>query len=116
MQDRKHIIKNIIINVILFIVVSFWEFVYLELFFKKQALSFPVGIIIKNVILIMVVNLILLCIFHRMKIAFIISCTLFLLAGIANFLLYHSGGMALYLWIFMQSRLLLVWQENTSTI
>ena len=62
MQDRKHIIKNIIINVILFIVVSFWEFVYLELFFKKQALSFPVGIIIKNVILIMVANLILLCI------------------------------------------------------
>lgn len=92
MQDRKHIIKNIIINVILFIVVSFWEFVYLELFFKKQALSFPVGIIIKNVILIMVANLILLCIFHRMKTAFIISCTLFLLAGIANFFVISFRG------------------------
>lgn len=92
MPDRRRAIKNIIINIILFIVVSFWEFVYLELFFKKQVTNFPAGIIIKNVILIMAANLVLLCICHRMKTAFIISCTLLLLAGIANFFVISFRG------------------------
>lgn len=91
-MERKHIIKNIIINIICFIAGSLWEFFYLELFFKKTVPEFQIDIIIKNVALIMLVNLILLCILHSMKAAFLISCIFMLITGIANYFVISFRG------------------------
>lgn len=91
-MEKKRIIRNIIIKIVLFIIGSLWEFFYLELFFKKTVPEFPLDIIIRNVVLIMLVNLILLCILHSMKTAFLISCIFVLIIGIANYFVISFRG------------------------
>lgn len=87
----KNIIKGFV-NVIIFIALSFWEFLYLELFLNKAATDFPSDIIIKNVVLIMLVNLMLASILQSIRAAFLISCFLMLAAGIANFFVISFRG------------------------
>lgn len=90
--EEKRIIKDVIIKIILFIAGSVWEFFYLELFFKKTVSEFQIDIIIKNVAIIMLVNLIILCILHSMKATFLISCILILIIGIANYFVISFRG------------------------
>ena len=71
---------------------SFWEFLYLELFLNKAATDFPSDIIIKNVVLIMLVNLMLASILQSIRAAFLISSFLMLAAGIANFFVISFRG------------------------
>jgi len=92
--ERNHIIVtiNIILKFILFIAGSFWEFICLELFFKKTVQEFPASIVIRNVALVMLCNLILLSILHSMKAVFLISCILVLITGAANFFVISFRG------------------------
>lgn len=85
------IIKSII-AVIIFVAESFWEFLYLELFFNKTLTGFTTDIIVKNVVLIMLVNLMLVSILHSMRAAFLISSVFMLIAGIANFFVISFRG------------------------
>lgn len=91
MQSKDIVIKGFV-NVIIFITLSFWEFLYLELFFEKAVTDFPSDIIIKNVVLIMLVNLLLASILQSIRAAFLISCFLVLAAGIANFFVISFRG------------------------
>lgn len=88
----ENIIIKSIIAAIVFIAASLWEFLYLELFLNKTVTDFPVDIIIKNVVLIMLVNLMLVSILHSMKAAFLISSVFMLLTGIANFFVISFRG------------------------
>lgn len=91
-MEKKRAILNIIIKSLVFITGSLWEFICLELFFKKTVLGFPVDIIIKNVALIMLVNLIIVCILHSMEATFLISCIFMLIIGIANYFVISFRG------------------------
>ena len=91
MPDKNIVIKGFI-NVIIFMALSFWEFLYLELFLNKAATDFPSDIIIKNVVLIMLVNLMLASILQSIRAAFLISSFLMLAAGIANFFVISFRG------------------------
>ncbi len=91
MPDKNIVIKGFI-NVIIFMALSFWEFLYLELFLNKAATDFPSDIIIKNVVLIMLVNLMLASILQSIRAAFLISSFLMLVAGIANFFVISFRG------------------------
>ena len=88
----KNIVIKGFINVIIFITLSFWEFLYLELFLKKAVTDFPNDIIIKNVVLMMLVNLMLASVLQSVRAAFLISCFLVLAAGIANFFVISFRG------------------------
>ncbi len=88
----KNIVLKNIIAAIIFIAASFWEFLYLELFFNKAITDFPTDIIIKNVVLIMLVNLMLVSILHSMRAAFLISSVFMLAAGIVNFFIISFRG------------------------
>ena len=90
--SQTHFQIKYLTNAILFIALSFWEFLYLELFLKKPAADFPIDIIIKNVVLIMLVNLVLTSILQSMGTAFLISSVLMLIAGIANFFIISFRG------------------------
>lgn len=90
--EKKRTIINIVIKTVVFITGSLWEFFYLELFFKKTVPEFQIDIIIKNVALIMLVNLIILCILHSMKAAFLISCIFVLIMGVANYFVISFRG------------------------
>lgn len=90
--SQTHFQIKYLINAVLFIALSFWEFLYLELFFKKAVADFPMDIIIKNVVLIMLVNLMLTSILQSMRTAFLISSVLTLIAGIANFFVISFRG------------------------
>ena len=91
MLERNIFIKGLV-NVIIFITLSFWEFLYLELFLKKSLTDFPSDIIIKNVVLIMLVNLMLASILQSIRAAFLISGLLILVTGIANFFVISFRG------------------------
>lgn len=91
-MEKNHIILNIIKKSLLFITGNLWEFIYLELFFKKTVSEFPSDIIIKNVALIMLVNLIIVCILHSMKATFLISCIFMFIIGIANYFVISFRG------------------------
>lgn len=91
MPDKNIVIKGFI-NVIIFMALSFWEFLYLELFLNKAATDFPSDIIFKNVVLIMLVNLMLASILQSIRAAFLISSFLMLAAGIANFFVISFRG------------------------
>lgn len=91
-MEKNHIILNIIKKSLLFITGNLWEFIYLELFFKKTVSEFPADIIIKNVALIMLVNLIIVCILHSMKATFLISCIFMFIIGIANYFVISFRG------------------------
>lgn len=90
--SQTHFQIKYLINAVLFIALSFWEFLYLELFFKKAVADFPIDIIIKNVVLIMLVNLMLASILQSIRTAFLISSVLALIAGIANFFVISFRG------------------------
>lgn len=93
-EDRKVSagLKDIITVVILFFAVSFLEFVYLELFFKKVFTDFSVDIIIKNVVLIIWINLVLVSIIRSIRTAFLISCIAMLIIGVANYFVIAFRG------------------------
>lgn len=75
----------VFLQALLFIIISSVQFVVIELFFGKNVLEYNADIVIKNVLLIMLVNLILSSIIHKMKPALIITSIFFLIVGIANY-------------------------------
>ncbi len=92
--EKKNVKSNtkVIARTIFFIIISCFEFIYLEFFMRKSFLEITYTIFIKNVILIMLVNLILLCLMHRLRSALIISCILFLIIGAANYFVISFRG------------------------
>ena len=75
----------VFLQALLFIIISSVQFVMLELFFGKNILEYSADIVIKNVLLIMLVNLIVSSVIHKMKPALIITDIFFLIVGIANY-------------------------------
>ena len=88
----KRITTNIVFQVVSFLVISFLEFAILELFFDITFTSYSFLIICKNVILIMVVNLILTGIFHELRRAMLVSTIFFLIVGVANYFVMSFRG------------------------
>ena len=72
----------VFLQALLFIIISSVQFVMLELFFEKNILEYSADIVIKNVLLIMLVNLIVSSVIHKMKPALIITDIFFLIVGI----------------------------------
>ena len=59
--------------ILLFLVLTLWQFSSLELFFKQTINNFNTELIIKNMALFATANIVLVALFHRMKPAFLIS-------------------------------------------
>lgn len=95
MEEESKNIKlftKILFKTIFFVIISCFEFIYLEFFMGKNFFDIIFIIFVKNVVLIMTVNLILLCVLHRLEIALIISCILFLIIGAANYFVISFRG------------------------
>ena len=71
--------------ILLFLVLTLWQFSSLELFFKQTINNFNTEFIIKNMALFATANIVLVALFHRMKPAFLISFILTMFIGIANY-------------------------------
>lgn len=77
---------------VFFIIFSLAEFVVLELYFHKSFTYFSVEIIAKNVILIIMFNLLLLALCHGLRSALAVSSVLFFILGLANYFVIAFRG------------------------
>ena len=84
-KNTVHKVLGIILQAALFVVLSVSEFAILEVFLKQAFWKFKLELIIKNTILIALINIILIAVFRRMKPTFIVSSTAFTIIGIANY-------------------------------
>lgn len=80
---------------LLFIVLGFLEFISIELFLDHNPLTLEIDLIIKNVILYLLSNLILLSLFHRMRPAMLFSSFCVICLGTINYLLQLFRGYGL---------------------
>lgn len=78
--------------ILLFLVLTLWQFSSLELFFKQTINNFNTELIIKNMALFATANIVLVALFHRMKPAFLISFMLTMFIGIANYYVISFRG------------------------
>lgn len=78
--------------ILLFLVLTLWQFSSLELFFKQTINNFNTELIIKNMALFATANIVLVALFHRMKPAFLISFILTMFIGIANYYVISFRG------------------------
>ncbi len=88
----KKICGSIYFQVFFFCLVTFFEFVILELFFDVSAFSYTPVLILKNVLLLAMVNLFLVGIFHSLRLPLMISVVFFLVVGIANYFVTEFRG------------------------
>lgn len=84
--------RNPFFQIVFFVLVSFAEFVILELFFDVTFTAYEPIIILKNILIISALNLFLTGIFHYMKPALILSVLFFMVVGIANYFVIAFRG------------------------
>lgn len=76
---------NIYFQIVFFLLVTFLEFVILEIFFGVSAFDYEWKIVLKNVLIFGAVNLFLTGLFHSIKIPLLISIAFFTFVGAANY-------------------------------
>lgn len=77
--------SNIYFQVLFFCLITFFEFVVLEMFFGTSAFSYKPVLILKNVLLLSALNLFLVGSFHSLRLPLLISVAFFMIVGIANY-------------------------------
>ena len=90
-SNNQKISMNIF-PIMLFIVLTVWQFSSMELFFKQTINDFSIDIIIKNIVLYGLVNIVLIAVFHRLKPAFMITFLLTIIIGVLNYFVISFRG------------------------
>lgn len=80
------------LQVILFLGITFLEFVVLELFFGALPSDYSLGIICKNVLIIGALNLLLVGLFHSLRAPMLLSVAFCIITGIANYFMIDFRG------------------------
>ncbi len=93
--NKKKFYRQISGQALLFIVLGFLEFLSIEIFLSHNPLEMEINLIIKNLVLYLAFNLVLLSLFHRMRPAMLVSAVFVLVLGITNYLLQLFRGYAL---------------------
>jgi hypothetical protein len=84
--------KNVFFQAVLFIFVSIIEYIMLETFLGDSVLKIGWEFGSRNLLLLLVTNLIFISLFHRLRPAMILSSSLFLVLGIANYFVHLFRG------------------------
>lgn len=92
-ESRWQRIRNhVFFQVIFFLGVTFLEFVILEIYFGISAFQYEPVIILKNVLLFGGVNLLLVGLFHSVRVPLLLSAAFFTIVGIANYFVMAFRG------------------------
>lgn len=83
---------NIYFQVFFFLLVTFFEFVILELYFGISAFAYEWDILLKNVLIFGGVNLFLAGLFHSIRLPLLISVGFFTFVGVANYFVTSFRG------------------------
>lgn len=89
-RERKKL--ALFLQITYFVAFSFLQFAVMELYFDVNCLVYTTEILWKNVLIFILFNLILVCIFHSMRFGLMLSQMFFLLVGIANFFVISFRG------------------------
>ena len=84
--------QNVIYQTVFFLLVSFLEFLLLELFINPQSMDYSLEIFMKNVLLIASSNLFLTGLFHAVRPALLLSESVLMILGIANYFIIRFRG------------------------
>lgn len=88
-QNLRH---NVYFQIFFFLLVTFLEFVILELYFGISAFDYEWSILLKNVLIFAGVNLFLTGLFHSVRLPLLISVAFFTFVGAANYFVTSFRG------------------------
>ena len=83
---------NVYFQIFFFLLVTFFEFVILELYFGISAFAYEWDILLKNVLIFGGVNLFLTGLFHSIRLPLLISVAFFTFVGVANYFVTSFRG------------------------